>query len=82
VAGQWCVYLIECDNASLYTGITNQLEKRYEAHLKGKGARYTRMHKPKRFIGSLTCNNRSDASKLEHQIKQLTPADKRLRFAR
>jgi putative endonuclease len=74
------VYLIECENLSLYTGITNRLEKRYQTHVLGKGARYTRMHKPKRLIGALRCTNRSQAAKLEHEIKQLTAANKRLRF--
>jgi putative endonuclease len=72
--------LIECENLSLYTGITNRLEKRYLAHVKGKGARYTRMHKPRQLLGSISFANRSEASKAEHEIKQLSPADKRLRF--
>jgi putative endonuclease len=53
---------------------------RYKAHLAGKGARYTRMHKPKQLLGSIRFANRSEASKAEHEIKKLSPAKKRLRF--
>jgi putative endonuclease len=72
--------LIECENRSLYTGISNRVETRYQAHAAGKGARYTRMHKPKKLLGSIGFTNRSEASKAEHEIKQLSPANKRLRF--
>jgi putative endonuclease len=72
----WCVYLLECQDGSLYTGITNELAQRFEAHQLGKGARYTRSHPPKRLIGSLPHSNRSQASIAEYQIKRLKPAEK------
>ena len=67
----WCVYLLECQDGSFYTGITNRLAQRFVAHKLGKGARYTRSHPPKQLIGSLPYANRSQASIAEHQIKQL-----------
>ena len=72
----WHVYLLECTDGSLYTGISNQLTARYLAHMQGKGARYTRSHPPKRMIGSLLMPNRSLATMLEYRIKQLKPSQK------
>jgi len=68
--------LLECQDGSFYTGITNGLAQRFAAHLLGKGARYTRSHPPKQLIGSLPYANRSQASVAEHQIKQLKRAEK------
>ncbi len=67
----WCVYLLECQDGSFYTGITNGLAQRFAAHQLGKGARYTRSHPPKQLIGSLPCETRSQASIAEYRIKQL-----------
>lgn len=44
------VYIIECIDGSLYTGWTNHLEERYRAHCNGKGARYTKSHKPRKLL--------------------------------
>jgi putative endonuclease len=76
------VYLLECMDGSLYTGITNKLASRYAQHERGKGARYTRSHPPKCMIGSLVMPNRSQASVLEYRIKQLKPAQKLALFER
>ena len=43
-------YMIECEDGSLYTGWTNNLEKRFAMHVAGKGAKYTRSHKPVRIV--------------------------------
>ena len=79
-AKPWYLYLIECIDGSIYTGITVDLKARYAAHQNGSGARYTRSHPPLRLLGFETHPNRSSASKAEHKTKQLTPAEKR-RFA-
>lgn len=76
----WFVYLVECDDGSIYTGIAVDVAARYAAHLAGKGARYTRMHPPARLLASVECADRSSALKAEYRIKQLTAAAKR-RFA-
>jgi len=73
----WYLYLIECVDGSIYTGITIDLEARYAAHQNGNGARYTRSHPPLRLLGFETHPDRSSASKAEYKTKQLTPAEKR-----
>jgi len=73
----WFVYLIECTDGSLYTGIAVDVEARYAAHATGKGARYTRSHPPLRLLAREAHPDRSSALKAEHRIKQLTPAEKR-----
>ena len=77
----WFVYLIECVDGSLYTGIAIDVTARYAAHVSGKGARYTRSHPPAKLLGSIEFPDRSSASKAEYQIKQLKPAAKRQFFA-
>lgn len=74
--GRWFVYLIECRDGSLYTGITTDVAARYAAHAAGKGARYTRSHPPLRLLGSEVHPDRSAAAKAEYRIKQLTPTEK------
>lgn len=73
----WYLYLIECKDGSIYTGITVNVEARYAAHQKGTGARYTRSHPPARLLGFEVHPDRSTASKAEYRIKQLTAAEKR-----
>ena len=73
----WYVYLIECRDGSIYTGIAVDVAARYAAHLSGKGARYTRSHPPQRLLAAIEYADRSAASKAEYQIKRLSPCDKR-----
>lgn len=73
----WYVYLIECRDGSVYTGITTGVLRRYAQHLAGKGARYTRSHPPLRLLGQCACVDRAEASRTEYRIKQLAPAQKR-----
>jgi len=73
----WFVYLIECSDGSLYTGITVDLASRFKAHLEGRGARCMRMHPPLRMLAAEAHADRSAASKAEYRIKHLTAAEKR-----
>ena len=73
----WFVYLLECENGRLYTGITPDLAERFCKHASGKGAMFTRLNRPKRMISATVCANRSEASKLERTMKGLTPEQKR-----
>lgn len=73
----WFLYLIECADGSIYTGITTDVAARYAAHASGKGARYTRAHPPARLLGWEAHPDRSTASKAEYRIKRLTAAAKR-----
>lgn len=78
VAGKtWYVYLIECSDGSLYTGITVDLAARFAAHRDGRGARAMRMHAPVRMLAAEAHRDRSAASKAEYRIKRLTAAEKR-----
>lgn len=72
----WFLYVIECLDGSLYTGVTVNVEKRYSAHVSGKGARYTRSHPPKKLLGFLEYPDQSAALKAEYQVKQLSVQDK------
>ena len=74
----WFVYLIECRDGSIYTGIAIDVLARYAAHASGKGARYTRAHPPAKLLGFIEYPDRSSASKAEYRIKQLKAAEKRL----
>ena len=73
----WFVYIIECRDGSLYTGIATDVERRYREHVAGKGARYTRSRPPVRLLACFAHPDRAAASRAEHAIKQLTPARKR-----
>jgi len=73
----WLVYILECSDKTLYTGITNDLEKRLEQHNSGKdGAKYTRVRRPVKCVYQEVQKNRSEASKREFAIKKITRAEK------
>jgi putative endonuclease len=74
--GTWSVYLILCANGALYCGISNDVDKRWKAHCAGKGAKYTRMHKPVLLKEIYTDLSASAARKLEYQTKQLSKLEK------
>ena len=73
----WFLYLIECRDGSIYTGITVDVSARYAAHASGKGARYTRSHPPRRLLAVIDYADRSSASAAEHAVKNLSPQEKR-----
>ena len=66
------VYIIQCDNDTLYTGYSKDVDKRMRLHMKGKGARYLRIHKPKNLIYVEKCASRAEAMKEERRIKLLS----------
>ena len=63
------VYVLECEDGSLYTGITTDLTRRLKEHQSGTGASYTRSRKAKRIVYSERKRNRSTAQKREAEIK-------------
>ncbi|OXI69402.1 GIY-YIG nuclease family protein [Burkholderia cenocepacia] len=73
----WFLYLIECADDSVYTGITTDVAARFDEHASGKGARYTRSRKPRAVLASFPLPDRSSASRAEYWVKRLTPAKKR-----
>jgi putative endonuclease len=77
LSNNWFVYLLECVNGKIYTGITTDVESRFNKHLTGKGAKFTKINPPLLIIGIKSCANRSEAGKLEYQVKQLSALQKR-----
>lgn len=73
----WYLYMIECEDGSIYTGIAIDVALRYAAHVSGKGARYTRSHRPRRLLFSHAYADKSSALKAEYEMKRLTAAEKR-----
>jgi len=72
----WIVYILECNDKSLYTGITNDLERRLGEHGKGTGAKYTKTRRPVRLRYTEAYGTKSDALKREAAIKSLTRTNK------
>ena len=70
----WCVYIIQTENGSFYTGITNDLKKRLKNHYKGTGAKFFRSSKPKRLMYMEDGHDRSSAAQREYQIKSYSRA--------
>jgi putative endonuclease len=68
----WHVYMLECDDGTLYTGVTTDLTRRLEEHQTGNGAKYTRSRGAKRIVYTETCESRSSAFKREAEIKKLS----------
>lgn len=69
-------YMVRCRDDSLYTGWTNDLEKRLAAHNKGKGANYTRARRPVRLVYFERSPGKEEAMRREYRIKQLTRREK------
>jgi len=68
----WHVYILECRDGTLYTGVTTDLVRRLEEHRSGKGAKYTRSRGVARMRYSEPRTSRSDAFKREAEIKKLS----------
>lgn len=73
----WYLYILQCKDNTLYTGITTDVGKRLEAHRSGKGAKYTRGRGPLELVYMECCGNHSQALKRELQIKALSREEKR-----
>jgi len=74
----WYIYILRCGDNSLYTGITNDIEKRYEKHKSGKGAKYTKIKGVKGIEIIFVSKNRSEASKIEYILKKKVKKNKEL----
>ncbi|MBP5303562.1 MAG: GIY-YIG nuclease family protein [Clostridia bacterium] len=70
------VYMVKCADNTLYTGYTNDLQKRIKAHNEGQGAKYTKARRPVTLVYAETFDNKSDALKREYAIKQLSRQEK------
>jgi putative endonuclease len=73
----WYVYILKCNDNTLYTGVTTDVQRRFKEHKEGKtGAKYTRGRFPLEIAYEETCPSRSEAQVREAQIKKLTRSEK------
>jgi len=77
----WQVYIIRCSDDSLYTGISNDVERRWQQHVDQRGAKYFRGRKPVEIVYLEGADDRSSASRREAAIKRLRRPDKELLIA-
>ncbi|WP_188381744.1 GIY-YIG nuclease family protein [Oxalicibacterium faecigallinarum] len=73
----WYLYMLECHDGSIYTGIAVDVQARFARHQNGKGARYTRSHPPRRLLAVVAYPDRAAASRAEYTMKRLSAAQKR-----
>jgi putative endonuclease len=70
------VYVLLCDGGSFYTGYTRNVNSRLRLHMNGRGARYTRIHKPKRLVYAEEFSSRAEAMKRERRMKRMRHDEK------
>lgn len=73
---KYYTYIILTEKDTLYCGYTDDVEKRYQAHLSGKGAKYTKAFKPKELVYVKEFSTKSEAQKEEYRIKKLSRQQK------
>lgn len=73
---KYYTYIILTEKDTLYCGYTDDVEKRYQAHLSGKGAKYTKAFKPKELVYVKEFPTKSEAQKEEYRIKKLSRQQK------
>ena len=73
---KWYVYILRCADGTLYTGSTDDVERRVTVHNSGKGAKYTRGRGPVEVVYTEECDSYSAALKREYAIKQLSRQEK------
>ncbi len=74
----WSLYILQCGDGSLYTGVTNDLNRRFEMHSRGKGSKYTRSHLPVDLVYSEVCGTRVEALVREMKVKSLPRGKKEI----
>lgn len=72
----WCVYVLRCRNNSLYTGMTNNIERRLLLHDQGRGSKYVRAWRPFELVKTIPCRNAEEAGRLERELKKLSRKEK------
>ena len=73
---KYYVYMLLTERNTLYCGYTDDVEKRFKAHLEGHGAKYTRANKPVKIVWQKEFNSKSEARREEYRIKRVPPAEK------
>ena len=74
--GKWYIYIVECSDGTLYTGISKNINKRIREHDLGVGSKYTRGRRPVKLLAKWDCADKSYASKMECRIKGLNRESK------
>ena len=69
-------YMLRCEDNSVYTGITNDVKRRFKEHCSGNGAKYTRSHKPVKIVAVFGSPDIESDATLEYYIKALPKTDK------
>lgn len=75
-AGNWHLYIVRCDDDTLYTGITTDVARRFAEHQSNRGAKRLRGRGPLQLEMSVPAGGRSEALRLEHRVKQLKRSQK------
>lgn len=73
---KYYTYILLIEDNSLYCGYTDDVERRFQAHMEGKGAKFTRAHKPVKIVYTKEFNTKSEAMKEEYRIKHLPRSEK------
>jgi len=73
---EYSVYIVKCNDGTLYTGISNNVDNRVAKHNSGTGAKYTKTRLPVRLVYTKVIGTKSDALKEEYRIKQLSKSEK------
>ncbi|MCY9806747.1 GIY-YIG nuclease family protein [Lentilactobacillus senioris] len=76
VNNNYYMYVIECQDGSLYTGYSTDVIRRFKQHVNGKGAKYTRAHKPKQLLFYEQFDNQHDALHAEAEFKKKSRSQK------
>jgi putative endonuclease len=70
------LYFVLCKDNTIYTGITNDLERRIHEHRTGRGAEYVEIHGYKKYLGSITYDTKGEAMRAENKVKQMSRPEK------
>ena len=68
----WVVYMVECSDGSIYTGLTSDMERRWNEHTGAKGSKYTSFHRAVKLLWTESHDDQQSAEKREMQIKRWT----------
>ncbi len=74
------IYILLTERGTLYCGYTDDVEKRFQAHLEGKGAKYTRANKPIKIVYQKEFDTKSEALKEEYRIKHKLTREEKLKL--
>ena len=72
----WSVYIVKCRDGKLYTGISNDVDKRVETHNKGKGCKFTSCRYPVELVYREECGTNSEARKREMAVQKFSRSNK------